>query len=177
MAELNVRIERLPRMWVASVLASGEAPESEAWRRLLDWASPKGLLSDLNRHPIFGFNNPAPSLESKEYGYELWIRVDGPEIGEDEVVFKDIEGGLFAVTACRLRGDPGITKTWRMLWDWAQTGSYRWRRSQELEKAINPLASEDELALELYLPIRATTELVEPRNEAIPEKTADPPQD
>lgn len=153
MADLKVRIEKLPKMWVASVLATGEAPEIEAWRRLREWAAPKGLFSDFDRHPIFGFNNPAPSSDRKAYGYELWIRVDAREAGEDAVAFKEFEGGLFAVTACRLHGDPDIVTTWRLLWNWAQAGPYRWRQAQELEKVINPNATEDELVLELYLPI------------------------
>jgi AraC family transcriptional regulator len=153
MADLNVRLERLPRMWVASMRVVGEAPEAEAWRSLRDWASRKGLWSDPARHPVFGFNNPSPSPGSKEYGYELWIRVDGPEEGHAAVTFKEFEGGLFAVTGCRLTGDPGIAASWRMLWDWAQAGPNRWRRSQELEKVLNPEAAEDEMIVELYLPV------------------------
>lgn len=140
-------------MWVASVLASGDTPEAEAWRRLREWAAPEGLLNDPGRHPIFGFDNPAPSPARKGHGYELWIRVDGPDAGEDAVTFKEFEGGLFAVTACKLLGDPDIGTTWRMLWDWAQSGPNRWRRAQELEKVLNPNAAEADLVLELYLPI------------------------
>jgi AraC family transcriptional regulator len=153
MTDLNVRIETLPRMWVACVLTRGEAPEAEAWRRLREWAAPRGLLGDPDRHPIFGFNNPAPAPGGKEYGYELWIRVDGPAAGADGVAFKEFEGGLFAVTACKLHAQPGIGATWRILWDWVQRSPYRWRQSQELEKALNPNDPEDELVLELYLPV------------------------
>ena len=140
-------------MWVASVHAFGEAPEQEAWRRLRLWAVPRALFSDFNRHPVFGFNNPNPSPGSKEYGYELWIRVDGPEEGESAVTFREFEGGLFAVTTCKLRGDPDIAASWRRLWEWAQRGPYRWRRAQELEKVLDPNAAEDEMVLELYLPV------------------------
>jgi DNA gyrase inhibitor GyrI len=166
MADLKVRIEKLPRMWVASVRASGEAPEVEAWRRLRQWAIPKGLLSDCDRHPVFGFNNPNPSADRKEYGYELWIRVDAPEAGDDEVAFKEFEGGLFAVTTCRLQGGPDIVTTWRSLWDWARHGPHRWRRAQELERVLNPNAREDELVLELYLPIDDNAAPPESRNDA-----------
>ena len=166
MTDLKVRIEKLPRMWVASVLASGETPEAEAWRRLRQWAIPKGLLSDSDRHPIFGFNNPNPSSDRKEYGYELWIRVDAPEAGEDAAALKKFEGGLFAVTACRLHGDPDIVTTWRLLWDCVQGGPYRWRRAQELERVLNPNATEDELVLELYLPIEENEAPPESRNDA-----------
>ena len=155
MGDLIVRIESLSRMWIASVLARGEQPEAEAWRRLRDWAYSKRLWGDFVTHPVFGFNNPSPSSGSKEYGHELWIRIGGPEAGDGAVTFKEFEGGLFAVTACKLRGDPDIAKTWRLLWDWAQAGPYRWRRSQELEKVLNPEAAEDELILELYLPVES----------------------
>ena len=165
MTDLKVRIEKLPRMWVASVLASGETPEAEAWRRLRQWAIPRGLLSDCDRHPIFGFNNPNPSSDRKEYGYELWIRVDAPEAGEDAVAFKEFEGGLFAVTACRLHGDLNIVTMWRTLWDWAQGGPYRWRQAQELERVLDPNASEDELVLELYLPIDENAVPLESQND------------
>lgn len=158
MADLNVRIEKLPSMWVASVLAFGERPEDEAWRRLRKWALPKGLLDDPVHHPIFGFNNPNPVPERKEYGYESWIRVDAPGEAEDPVIYKEFAGGLFAVTACKLCGDPDIGSTWRKLWDWAQAGPYRWRHAQELERVIDPNATEDELVLELYLPIQENIE-------------------
>jgi hypothetical protein len=151
-------------MRVASVLAFGETPEAEAWRRLRQWAIPKGLLSDCDRHPIFGFNNPSPSSDRKEYGYELWIRVDAPEAGEGTVAIKEFQGGLFAVTTCRLHGDLDIVTTWRMLWDWAQGGPYRWRR--ELERVTNPDATEDELVLELYLPIEENAVSLESQNDA-----------
>jgi DNA gyrase inhibitor GyrI len=156
MHDLEVRIENLPEMWVASVVAYGESPEAEAWQRMRAWAVSKGLWGDLNAHPIFGFNNPPPAPGKKQYGYELWLQMDGPQPDEDPVTFKLFEGGLFAVTACKLTGEPGIEKTWRMLWNWAQAGSYRWRRSQELERALNPDAAVNELILELYLPVEKT---------------------
>jgi len=140
-------------MWVAAVLATGPAPEVEAFQRLRQWAAPKGLFAEPERHPVFGFNNPSPSPGKPEYGYELWLRVDAPDPSETAVVFKLFEGGLFAVTACALCGEPGIMETWRLLWEWAQTGPYRWRRAQELEKVLNPEAPEDRLMLELYLPV------------------------
>ncbi len=155
----TVRIERLPRMWVASVRAFGQAPEAEAWRLLREWAGPKGLLDDADRHPVYGFNNPSPSAGKAEYGYELWIRTD-PEHEQNQVTFKEFEGGLFAVTSCRLQGGPGVPTAWRMLWDWAQASPYRWRRAQELEKVVNPGATEADLVLELYLPVH---ERAEPR--------------
>lgn len=99
------------------------------------------------------FNNPSPSRERKEYGYEFWIRIP-PEIGpEGEIDPKQFEGGLYAVTTCR--GLAAIGETWMKLWKWVQSGEcpYKWRRTHELEKAHDPRAPVEDLVLDLYLPI------------------------
>lgn len=153
MKEMAVRLEELPTMRVASVRAAGEAPEAEAWRRLRDWAGPKGLLEDIDLHPIFGFNDPNPAPGQREYGYELWIRVDESEASGRDVEYKEFEGGLFAVTTCKLFGEPDVRAKWRMLFDWARKAPYRWRKAQELERVVNPDEPESDLVLELYLPV------------------------
>jgi hypothetical protein len=49
MADLDVRIERLPGMWVAPALVSGESPKVEAWRRLREWATANPVKPESNR--------------------------------------------------------------------------------------------------------------------------------
>jgi len=44
---MNVRIEKLESMRVASVRAVGEHPEPEAWEKLKAWAEPKGINDSL----------------------------------------------------------------------------------------------------------------------------------
>lgn len=150
MGSIDVRIEKLAPMRVASVRAIGESPEPDAWGKLRAWAEPMGLLDDAGNHPVFGFNNPAPSRERKEYGYELWVQI-GPDIEpEGEVQVKDFEGALYAVTTNKGIPNPEI---WMKLWDWVQSSEYRWRKTHELEGVRNPLASEDELVFDLYVPI------------------------
>jgi DNA gyrase inhibitor GyrI len=156
MVGVDVRIERLEPMRVASVCCFSKTPELDAWAKLSAWADTMGLLVDLDRHPIFGFNNPNLSPMGGKYGYELWIRVD-QDTAESErgVELKDFGGGLYAVTTCRLYDDPSGTmpEVWRRLWDWVEASEYEWRPTHELEKARNPRAPEDEFLLDLYLPI------------------------
>jgi len=91
-------------MRVASVHVVSEHPEAEAWERLKAWAEPRGLLENPRQHPVFGFNNPPPSPERKEYGYEFWIRV-GPEVAsEGTVQVKAIAGGGGQELGLRQRG-------------------------------------------------------------------------
>ena len=160
MNEPSIRYEPLPPMRVASVRVVSRTPERDAWRKLRVWAEGKGLLADPAAHPVFGFNHPAPVRGRGDYGYEFWIRV-GPDIqSEGEIVVKDFPGGLFAVATCRLLGDPAgeLGDVWTRLWESTQTGSYRWRRGHELERPHDPLASEDDLTLDLLLPVQLREE-------------------
>ena len=155
LADLDVRIVRLPPIRVASVQAEGEFPERDAWNRLRAWAEPKGLLGDVDKHPVFGFNNPSPSPERKEYGYEFWIGI-GPDIEtEGQTESKEFAGGLYAVTTCKLHEDPkgNVFEVWQKLLEWVQSSKYKWRRVHELEKPHDPLATEEDMVLDLYLPV------------------------
>ena len=155
MDKIEFRIVRLPPMRVAWVHATGEAPEMKAWERLRAWAEPRGLLDRPDEHPIFGFNNPNPTPGEKVYGYEFWI-VLGPETDAEGVGVKEVEGGRYAVSRCKLDGDPAgpVPQVWRKLWEWVQASEHRWRRTtHELERAHDPRASEEDMVLDLCLPI------------------------
>ncbi len=162
--DLFVEVVELEPMRVASVRAFSESPENDAWEKLQAWAEPQGLLDDLITHPVFGFNNPNPSPGQKEYGYEFWIRMGANFKGEGEIEAKDYDGGLFAVTTCRLweemhsefGKEHGFLESWKKLMDWIiLSEKYEMDESRQcLEKAQNPKASEKGLVLELYQPIK-----------------------
>jgi DNA gyrase inhibitor GyrI len=161
MADMDVRIVRLEPMRVASVRAVGEAPETDAWNRMRSWSEPRGMLHDLERHPVFGFNNPDPSHGRKEYGYEFWIRVDPDLDVSGEAEARDFAGGLYAVTSCRLKEEisseffkeHGVLESWSKLDGWVARSKYRRGGHQWLEKPHDPTAAADDLVLDLYYPI------------------------
>ena len=150
MSDLDVRIEELEPMRVASVRAVSENPEHDAWKKLKSWADTKGYLGNVEEHPIFGFNNPSPSPDRKEYGYEFWLRVPPDTESEGEIEIEDFPGGLYAVTTHKGYPNPEV---WMSLSNWVQSSSYEWRKTNELEKPHDPLASHDEMTFDLYLPI------------------------
>jgi DNA gyrase inhibitor GyrI len=147
---LNVRIEELKPMRVASVRVMSANPEIDAWRKLKAWAESKDLLSDFDSRPVFGYTSQPPKKDEKEYGYEFWIGI-GPEteVGGD-VREQAFACGLYAVTT---HHGPPSPEVWKSLWDWVQASPYRWRKTHELERPRNPLAPEPELIFDLYLPI------------------------
>jgi DNA gyrase inhibitor GyrI len=153
--ELDVRIERLGPMRVAATRAISRTPERDAWDRLRSWAEPRGLLADLEEHPVYGFNNPNPSPEREDYGYEFWIRVDPDTEAEGEIEVKDFPGGLYAVTTCKLLGDPrgSVPEIWLELLEWVKGSEYKWRETHELEQSHDPLGVEEDVVLSLFLPV------------------------
>lgn len=157
MIDLTVRIVQLEPMTVACSHVIGESPERVAWKQLRAWAEPKGLLGDVAIHPVFGFNNPNPSSERKEYGYEFWISVEHGAIPEGNISIKEFSGGLYAATECRLLGERSLQETWRLLWEWVGTSKYQWRQTHELERLKNPMAPENEIELDLLLPVEETS--------------------
>lgn len=149
-------------MKVASVRAESASPEQDAWEKLRAWAEPEGLLDDSERHPIYGFNNPDPTPDRAEYGYELWIRVDPNAEPRGEIELKDAPGGLYAVSRCRLGEEiaseffrkHGYLESWKNLYGWVKGNeTLIFANRQWLEKVVNPGASEGELQLDLHCPV------------------------
>jgi DNA gyrase inhibitor GyrI len=163
MSEFEVRIVKLEPIHVASLHGFGKEPENQAWEKLVAWAKPKGYLDDLKTHRIFGFNNPNPSPGSPNYGYEFWMVVDQDEKAEGEAAIKDFPGGLYAVSRCEIKDDPGkdIPAAWQKLVRWRENSKYQQGRHQWLEEHVEPTEEGGletpggKFTLDLYLPITA----------------------
>jgi DNA gyrase inhibitor GyrI len=155
MNKLEVRIVTLEPMRVASFHGFGEGPETLAWEKLAAWAKPQGLLDEPGRHRIFGFNNPDPSPGSPNYGYEFWIVLEPGAEPAGEAKIKDFPGGLYAVTRCEARGNPGesIPSTWKQLVAWREDSPYKPACHQWLEEIVSEMEDLENLTLDLYLPI------------------------
>ena len=149
--EIEVKIVELEPMRVASFRAISETPEHDAAKLLTEWAQGKGYLNDLEKHPIFGFNNPNPSKGKKEYGYEFWIEVDDG-YSEEGLTLKEVSGGRYAVTTCYHLSQIG--ELWMKLSKWVKENGYEYREAEGLEKTHNINASDSELMLDLYEPIK-----------------------
>ena len=159
--KIQVEIVQLEPMTVASIQAISKTPEDDAWKKMVAFAEPKGLLKDLKKNPIFGFNNPNPSAGKEEYGYEFWILIDPDMKMEEGVTKKKFDGGLYAVTRCNLAKEAastflqehGMLESWANLSEWFKTSGYKKGKHQWLEKSLNPNKPDEDLQLDLHLPI------------------------
>ena len=155
--DLDVRIVKLDPMRVASYRALGKeigTPEHKAMKVISAWAEEKGFFDNLEEHPVFGFNNPDPSPEREEYGYEFWVKVGSDVKPEGDINVKDFSGGLYAVTTTRLIVEDDIIPAWKKLAEWVKSSKYDFSKHQWLEKHLNPRAKPEDLILDLYCPIK-----------------------
>lgn len=155
--DLDVRILTLEPMRIASVRVLSKTPENDAWEKMQTWAGKHGLLDSIEKHPVFGFNNPEPSPDKEEYGYEFWIKVGSEIQPEGDIKIKEFKGGLYAVTTTRLIVDPelNIIPAWKKLAEWVKKSpKYDYGSHQWLEKLLNPSAVPEDLVLDLYCPVK-----------------------
>jgi DNA gyrase inhibitor GyrI len=146
----DVRIVNLPRLHIASAYGFGRSPEEIAWEKLISWATNNRLIGHEGIR-YFGFNNPSPSPGSPNYGYEQWMTVDEGVSATDEITIKDFEGGLYAVSRCKL---PRIGETWQALVKWCENSPYRQAHHQWLEESLSPYPTPfDDVIMDIYLPI------------------------
>ncbi len=156
MSTLDVRIEELPALRVASALGFGEGPEGLAWKKIFDFLQEKGLWEDIKKLDFYGFNNPDPTPASPNYGYEQWVVVPDEITGTEDVEIKQFPGGTYAVSRCT--GIPAIFQSWKALFAWREDSPYQAGSHQWLEKWVNPTQetmSVENMVLDLYLPILA----------------------
>lgn len=156
MNEKEVRIVSLPPLRVACVNGFGGGPEGIAFEKMTAWAREHDLLGKPYR--TFGYNNPDPTPGSPNYGYDVWITVDGSVQGDDVARILDFPGGLYAVLRIEVLA-PGddIPQAWQSLVRWLEESRYRHGSHQWLEEHIGPLdamGGGQAFTLDLHLPIR-----------------------
>ncbi len=145
---IDVHLENLEPFIAASFYSFSDSPEIEAIDKLKRWARPKGLLENLEKHPIYGFNNPSP-IEARRYGYEFWIKLDNCVEPEGDMRIIEFFGGFYAV--CRCNHLSGIGQHWNLLTQWCQKRGLRIGTHQWLEKQIGE--NDEGPILDLYLPL------------------------
>jgi len=151
--ELDVQFIRLLPMRVVSFHAVSETPENDAWKKLREWAEPKEYFDDLDKNPIYGFNNPDPSPGKKEYGYEFWLVVDS-DFTSDEVTVKDVPESFNVVTRCNVE-DPArdIGEAWKKILQWIKKHKIKMAGRCGIEKVIVPSHSGEGFILDIYIPV------------------------
>jgi AraC-like DNA-binding protein/DNA gyrase inhibitor GyrI len=158
-------LKELPPMRVAWYRHIGKNPEINAWKILSAWVHRQGLDTPEHGLRYFGFNNPCPTPDREEYGYEVWATIsDKVEVNDEKIQAKIVEGGLYAVTGTTVEN---CSQTWQRLVEWLNVSKYMFSERQCLEEhlAIDDVlaaflkpSAEVDIRLDLYLPIKLRKE-------------------
>lgn len=158
----DVRIVNLPRMTVASYCAISETPENDC-SKVMDKLVKDFSLQCSSGFRHFGFNNPGPTSEKSQYGYEMWVVVPEDFKVPEPFIRKEFPGGLYAALPTYM---PIIGERWGELYEWVQNNdNYEddWNvedMRNELEECIDYITfnssdiPESEKQLDLLLPIK-----------------------
>jgi len=163
MGKIEVRIASLPGMRVASSYAFGMSPEEEAWKPIRRFAEERGIDPASENYRTFGFDNPAPSPGSPEYGYEIWMPIGLDADVSPPLIVKNFDGGSFAVS--RIVGLSCIGPGWKDLIAWLEDSPLEWlsERFEMMEELLNPAEPDPERwSFALYIPIRGCGSASEP---------------
>jgi len=155
----NVRIVRLPAMAVASHCAVSATPEADC-AKTFDPFVLGNNLRERSGFRSFGFNNPDPSEDSPEYGYETWVTIPEDFNVPAPFVKKQFDGGLFASISANLNE---IGERWAALYEWcASSDKYdfdpaaQWLEelSMDYEDFISDDTPTGDKQLDLLMPIK-----------------------
>ncbi|MHA2297456.1 MAG: effector binding domain-containing protein [Candidatus Hodarchaeales archaeon] len=153
-----LKVVKLPPTKVVSFQAIGKGlgvPEPLSWKKLEEWAKPKGLFDKPGQYQIFGFNNPCPPVinEDTEYGYEFWITIPDDFEVEKGITVKEFPGGLYGVMGCR--GVQELGSTWAKLAKAIEKSDYKLVKTHQwMEHHVDPRITDgNEILFELFSPI------------------------
>ena len=102
---------------------------------------------------IFGFNNPNPTPGKEEYGYEVWITVNGmDDTGDDRIKIKKFAGGKYALLSTNVKE---VGDAWKKFGEWVKESEYDYGTHQWLEEMVSFNETEEDIGLTLYMPIKS----------------------
>lgn len=153
---MNVTITSIDPIHVAYVREVGPYHESaeRAWRKLMAWAGPKGVISPEKRCLGVSHDDPAVTPAEK-LRYDACIEVDDSVSAEGDIHVQDIPGGDYAVYR-HVGPYAGLQSVYEGLYGgWLPASGREARRQPPFEMYVNDPGStpENELVTDIYLPL------------------------
>lgn len=98
----DIRILYLPPATVACSHYMGENPEENAEKALATFIKESNLTVLKPDFRIYGFNNPSPTKDMEQYGYEFYVTIPKDLIVESPLIKKEFPGGLYAAHCIKM---------------------------------------------------------------------------
>lgn len=156
-AVMNVRIETLPDIRIASVRQTGPYMESadRAWKILFGWGAPKGLFTP--RTMIIGITHDDPqATRPEEIRYDAAISLDGDVAVEPPVTLGALPGGEYAIFTHQGPYE-GLEETYKTIMSqWLSTSAREFRDTPWFEVYRNDPATTPpaQLITDIHIPLK-----------------------
>lgn len=156
-AVMNVRIETLPEIRIASVRQTGPYMESadRAWKILCGWGAPKGLFTP--RTMIIGISHDDPQVTPPEQiRYDAAISLEKDVEVEPPVVLGSLPGGEYAIFTHQGPYE-GLEETYKtIMGQWVPASGREFRDTPWFEVYRNDPASTPpaQLLTEIHIPLK-----------------------
>jgi AraC family transcriptional regulator len=157
----TIEVEKWDAIRTVYAYAFTKTPEEDAWKKIIEWAKPKGLLTKEKCVRVFG-RNTYPTENPEPHGYELHITVDESIVAEDEIMKGEISGGLYAVLHSTTLEK--MAEAWPSLWKWVEESEYEftgWIKGKHgwvngYEEYLNPFEEKppNEWRFNLMIPLK-----------------------
>lgn len=156
-AVMNVRIETLAEIRIASVRQTGPYMESadRAWKLLCGWAGPKGLMTP--RTLIIGISHDDPQVTApEELRYDAAISLEADVEVTPPVVLGSLPGGEYAIFTHQ-GPYAGLEDTYKtIMGQWVPSSNREFRDTPWFEVYRNDPASTPpaQLITEIHIPLK-----------------------
>lgn len=101
-SKMDIRILYLAPATVATCHYLGENPEENAEKILAQFIKESNLTDLKPDFRVYGFNNPSPTKEMEQYGYEFFVTIPQDLNVEAPLIKKEFAGGLYAAHCIKM---------------------------------------------------------------------------
>lgn len=101
-SKMDIRILYLPPATVAACHYMGDNPEENAEKILTRFIKESNLTALKPDFRMYGFNNPSPTKEMEQYGYEFFVTIPEDLKVEAPLMKKEFAGGLYAAHCIKM---------------------------------------------------------------------------
>lgn len=157
----RIEIQKREKIKTIYAYAFTKTPEEDAWKKIIEWAKPKGFLTKEKGTRVFG-RNTYPTNNPEPHGYELHITVDESIEPDNKIMKGEISEGLYAVLhSTKLEK---MAEAWQSLWKWVEESEYEftgWKKGKHgwvngYEEHLNPFEEKppNEWRFNLMIPLK-----------------------
>lgn len=152
--EVNIKIEEIPELHLASSTQIGADGIEQAFERLIKWAAPKGLMENIEAKLARIFHDSFKGTAPDKVRMSISLLTDEPFENEGEIYRETILKSKCIVGRFEINSE-GFEKAWSGLFIWMNENGYQKAEGNPFEIFHNDFREhpEKKVVVDMYIPI------------------------